>query len=167
VKDAPIEIVDHDPKWSEEFLRGREIIAAALAEWLAGLPEHVGSTAVPGLAAKPIIDIMAPVRSLEAAAPAIQHAGSIGYIYFPYKVEAMHWFCKPSPAVRTHHLYLVEKGSSVWAERVAFRDALRASSELKSQYERLKRALAVRHRNDREAYTDGKALFIAGVLGRQ
>ncbi|MFT4190248.1 MAG: GrpB family protein, partial [Comamonas sp.] len=83
------------------------MVAQCLAAWLIGPPEHIGSTAVPGLAAKPVIDIMAPVRSLAHSEAAIAAAAQIGYVHFPYKPERMHWFCKPSPDFRTHHLHLV------------------------------------------------------------
>ena len=162
--DAPIELVEYDPQWPQQFLHERDILCNALADWLVGLPEHIGSTAIPGLAAKPVIDIMAPVQSLEAAAAAIESAKRIGYLHFPYKPDVMHWFCKPSPDVRTHHLHLVPMGSRLWTERLAFRDALRASGELSSRYAQLKRTLAVQYRNDREAYTEAKTPFIAGVL---
>ena len=80
---------------------------------------------MPGLPAKPVIDLMAPVASLEAARPAIGAAAAAGYCHFPYKAETMHWFCKPSPSHRTHHLHLVPFQSPAWVQRLAFRDALR------------------------------------------
>lgn len=78
----------------------------------------------------------------------------------------MHWLCKPSPAVRTHHLHLVPMASRLWNERLAFRDALRADENLRAEYRILKLTLADEHRNDREAYTDAKAPFIYRVLER-
>ena len=65
--------------------------------------KHIGSTAVAELAAKPVVDIMAAVDSLEASHPAIAAVAQLGYVYYPYQVDAMHWFCKPSPSLRTHH----------------------------------------------------------------
>jgi GrpB-like predicted nucleotidyltransferase (UPF0157 family) len=164
--DSPVEIVPYDPLWVTKFAEERDLIAEALADWLVGEPEHIGSTAVPGLAAKPVIDIMAPVRTLENAIPAIKVAETVGYLYFPYEPHAMHWFCKPLPAARTHHLHLVPSGSDVWRERLSFRDALRADSELRNRYEHLKRHLSSVHREDREAYTEAKAPFIHQVLQR-
>jgi GrpB-like predicted nucleotidyltransferase (UPF0157 family) len=162
--DAPIEIVEYSPQWPLEFAREQQLVSQALAPWLVGLPQHIGSTAVPGLAAKPIIDIMAPVASLEASAGRVAAAERIGYVFFPYKPEVMHWFCKPSPAHRTHHLHLVPMGSRLWKERLAFRDALRAHAELRSEYQALKQRLAAEHRGDREAYTEGKSAFVARVV---
>jgi len=121
---------------------------------------------VPGLAAKPVIDLMAPVEALETSRPAIQALVQSGYTYFPYRPDVMHWFCKPSPAHRTHHLHLVPFGSSLWHERIAFRDALRRDGELAAEYANLKRALALEYEFDREAYTDAKGPFIHAVLSR-
>lgn len=166
VDDAPIEIVEYDPRWVEAFQLERQVLSDALAPWLVGIPEHIGSTAVPGLAAKPIIDIMAPVRSLEGSRAAVAAAAGAGYVYFPYRAEVMHWFCKPSPSVRTHHLHLVPMGSDLWNERLAFRDALRIDEDLRTEYRSLKLALAARYRHDRDGYTDAKAPFIHRVLER-
>ena len=76
----------------------------------------------------------------------------------------MHWFCKPSPAVRTHHLHLIPWRSPLWQERLAFRDALRASRSLAERYEALKLQLAARYPRNREAYTEAKTPFIDSVL---
>ena len=111
LSDPVVELVSYDITWPAQFRAERAILSAALSQWLTGSIEHVGSTAVPGLVAKPIIDIMAPVQSLEESAAAIKAAISIGYIYHPYKAEIMHWFCKPSPSYRTHHLHLVPQSS--------------------------------------------------------
>jgi GrpB-like predicted nucleotidyltransferase (UPF0157 family) len=72
----------------------------------------------------------------------------------------MHWFCKPSPAHRTHHLHLVPPGSVLWVQRIAFRDALRNSAELAVEYQALKQRLAHEYAQDREAYTEAKSPFI-------
>ena len=128
--------------------------------------EHIGSTAVAGLAAKPVIDIMAAVHSLEASRPAIAAVAQLDYVYYPYQADAMHWFCKPSPRLRTHHLHLVPIASPLWAQRLRFRDALRNSAALAAQYAELKLQLARRFPLDREAYTDGKTAFIRRVLSQ-
>ncbi len=162
--EAPVEVSEYDARWPELFAREQVLIAEALARWLVGVPEHVGSTAVPGLAAKPVIDIMAPVGSLVGSEAAVAVAGRIGYVHFPYKAEVMHWFCKPSPEHRTHHLHLVPAGSRLWRERLAFRDALRGDAALRAEYQTLKFRLAAEHRYDREAYTDAKGPFVSRVV---
>ena len=131
---------------------------------LAGPIEHVGSTAVPGLAAKPVIDIMAGVQSLEECRPAIATLEAIGYCYFPHRPEQQHWFCKPSAAFRTHHLHLVPFGSRSWTERLAFRDYLRRDHLTARQYAELKKQLATQYEFDREAYTEAKGPFIQSIL---
>ena len=164
VAGATVEIVPYDPAWPQMFETERDLLEAALSRWLTGAIEHIGSTAVPGLAAKPVIDIMAPVHSLESSRGAIDAAIACGYVYYPYKAELMHWFCKPSPNHRTHHLHLVPHTSPLWKQRLMFRDALRSDPPLAAEYVRLKLRLAQQFRTDREAYTDGKTAFIDSVL---
>ena len=166
MKDAPVEIVPYSAEWPRLFASEAEQLMRTLAPWLAGKIEHIGSTAVPGLCAKPIIDIMAPVQDLAHAAPAIEALGALSYCYFPYKPTEMLWFCKPSPTCRTHHLHLVPSVSRVWQQRLAFRDALRRGPGLANDYEQLKIRLAATHAQDREAYTEAKSPFIQSVLQR-
>ena len=163
---SPIEIVPHDHSWPAKFKAERSLLAVTIAPWLAGLIEHIGSTAVAGLAAKPVIDIMAAVHSLEASRPAIAAVAHLSYVYFPYKADEMHWFCKPSPSLRTHHLHLVPIASPLWAQRLRFRDALRNETGLAVEYAELKLQLAHQFPLDREAYTDGKTTFIQRVLSQ-
>ena len=164
MNEARVEIVPYDPRWPSLFETERALLQTVLARWLTGPIEHVGSTAIPGLPAKPVIDIMAAVRSLDASRAAIGEAGKAGYIHFPYRPEEMHWFCKPSAAFRTHHLHLVPLGSRRWIECLAFRDALRRDGALAGEYAALKHTLAGRFKCDREAYTEGKTPFVQRVL---
>jgi len=164
IKDAPVAITEYDPAWPSQFERERELLAATLQEWSDGPIEHVGSTAVPGLPAKPVIDIMVAVRSLDASRGAIPALTPLGYLYAPYHADVMHWFCKPSPAFRTHHLHLVPFGSLLWTERLDFRDHLRRNPTVAAEYAELKRRLAKEHEFDREAYTEAKGPFIRHVL---
>lgn len=151
-----IELVCYDITWPAQFGAERAMLEAALEQWLIGRIEHVGSTAVPNLVAKPIIDIMAPVRSLEDSTTAIEAAIAVGYVYYPYKADIMHWFCKPSPVHRTHHLHLVPQNSSLWSDRLLFRDELRRCKALANEYAILKQQLAKEFSLDREAYTKAK-----------
>ena len=95
--EAPVEILQYDYTWPSRFERERALLETILAPWLAGPIEHIGSAAIPGMVAKPVIDIMAAVESLDASRGAISAATNAGYLYFPYRPELMHWFCKPSP----------------------------------------------------------------------
>lgn len=161
---APVEIVDYDPLWPQKFAEERAQLLGVLGPWLRGHIEHVGSTAVVGLRAKPVIDIMAGVEDLPASRDAIPVLGRLDYQYWPYKSDVMHWFCKPSDEVRTHHLHLVPVGSVLWTERLAFRDRLRADASARADYAALKDDLAGRYRDDREAYTEGKADFVRRIV---
>jgi GrpB-like predicted nucleotidyltransferase (UPF0157 family) len=162
-----VRIVAYDPAWPEEFEAEKSRLQPILAPWLAGVIHHVGSTGVPGLAAKPVIDILAEVQSLEESKAAIEPLHEqLSYWWAPYQEERMNWFCKPSPEHRTHHLHLVVPGSEAWREELMFRDILRAEPETASAYEELKRRLADEHRHDREAYTVAKTEFIESALAR-
>ena len=164
--EAPVEILQYDSTWPSRFERERALLETILAPWLAGPIEHIGSTAIPGMVAKPVIDIMAAVESLDASRRAISAATNAGYLYFPYRPELQHWFCKPSQAFRTHHLHLVPFSSQLWLERLAFRDRLRRDPDLASEYAELKSTLAAKFKLDREAYTDAKAPFVQRVLAQ-
>jgi GrpB-like predicted nucleotidyltransferase (UPF0157 family) len=161
--DAPVEIVAYDPLWPAQFHEEAELLRRALAPWLAGPIEHIGSTAVPGLAAKPVIDIMAGVATLDSSRPAIGAAEALGYCYAPYQADVEHWFCKPSPAVRTHHLHLIPVGTPQWLRSIAFRDYLRAHEDVAREYSALKQRLALDHRFDRDGYTAAKGPFVEQV----
>ena len=121
---------------------------------------------MPGLEAKPIIDILAGVRSLEESRACFEPLAQLEYLYAPYLPEEMHWFCKPHPSRRTHHLHLVPVGTRRYVDELAFRDRLRENPEIAAEYLTLKRDLARRFTNDREAYTEAKSDFVNRVLGR-
>jgi GrpB-like predicted nucleotidyltransferase (UPF0157 family) len=161
--EAPVEIVPYDPSWPIRFEEEAGVLRRTLKPWLVGPIEHIGSTAVPGLGAKPVIDIMAAVRTLSDSRPAVAAATAIGYCYSPYQIELEHWFCKPSLACRTHHLHLVPLGTPQWRRPIAFRDYLRAHGDVAAEYEALKRRLAQEHRLDREAYTQAKTSFVRRI----
>ena len=158
-----ITVLPYDPEWPLRFEAERALLAEALAPWLAGGIHHIGSTSVPGLAAKPIIDMMAGVADLAAAAPAIDVLRGLSYVHAPHRPRA-YWFHKPADRESsTHGLHLTEPGSDLWQERLAFRDALRADPELRDRYQELKLRLAGEEA-DLRGYTDAKRPFVAGVL---
>lgn len=165
MQDEPIRIVPHDALWPGRFTAEHAELADAIGAWATGGIHHVGSTAVPGLAAKPIIDILVGVDSLEAARSCFQPVAGLGYLHAPYRPEEMHWFCKPHPSRRTHHLHLIPTGSNRFNDELAFRDRLRADRALAAEYASLKRDLAQRFPDDREVYTEAKTEFIVDVLG--
>jgi len=161
---APIILEEYDSSWSEKFEQEKKFLMAIAGKWNFGGVEHVGSTAVLGMVAKPVIDIMFGVKSLNESKPAIEILVESGYKYWPYKTEVMHWFCKPSDAFRTHHLHLIPYESALWLERIKFRDILCSNDHVASEYANLKRELATSYKEDREVYTEKKWPFIQQVL---
>ncbi|NRA35417.1 MAG: GrpB family protein [Polyangiaceae bacterium] len=163
---SSVELLEYNPAYPERFEFERILLTRALGPWRSGPIEHVGSTAVPGLISTPIVDIMVGVESLQASRPAVRTAAQLGYCFFPYRAEEMHWFCKPTFEVRSHQLYLVPVGGRVWQEQIALRDELRKNQELATEYAALKRQLAATFPNDQEAYTEGKEPFVKGLMSR-
>jgi GrpB-like predicted nucleotidyltransferase (UPF0157 family) len=162
--DEPIRIVAYDPSWPSRFEEERAALERAIGMWVTGGIHHVGSTAVPGLDAKPVIDILAGVESLPSSRACFAPLAKLGYLHAPYRESEMHWFCKPDPSRRTHHLHLVPTGSRRFREELAFRDLLRARPDVASEYVAVKRRLSGSYENDRGAYTEGKAPFIVEAL---
>jgi GrpB-like predicted nucleotidyltransferase (UPF0157 family) len=154
-----IEVVPYDPEWPGWFEAERALLHDLLAPWLADGIHHIGSTAIPGIAAKPIVDIMAGVASLEESRAAYASLLDRGWVSTPHRPGIAHHFSKPG-----FGLHLTEPGSDLWRERLVFRDALRADPALAAEYEALKLRLARDHPEDREAYTDGKRAFVGCVL---
>lgn len=155
-------VVDYDPDWPALFAEEAALIRTACGGGLEAI-EHIGSTAVPGLAAKPIIDIMAGVRHIAAAAGLIAAMESLGYESLgPYGIEGRLYFRRGEP--RSHHVHMVEMGSDFWRRHLMFRDHLRAHADAAAAYALLKRRLADRFGADREAYTNAKTPFIEASL---
>ncbi len=163
---ASLSIVPYDPAWPRRFERERAILERILEPWLEGGIHHIGSTAVPGLAAKPIVDMMAGVGDLEEARAAYAPLREAAYHSTPHRPGIAHHFSKPSPSLGdvTHGLHLTEPGSDLWRERLAFRDALRRDPALVAEYEALKLRLAAEHGAGVGGYTAGKRDLVARVL---
>ncbi|MEW5248277.1 GrpB family protein [Microbulbifer sp. 2201CG32-9] len=159
-----IQLEEYSHKWIIAFEKEKYFLEEKIGRWLIGKIEHVGSTAVPGMLAKPVIDIMFGVEDLVSSKEAIPVLSNNGYCYYPYKPEIMHWFCKPAPDYRTHHLHLVPYKSDLWIERIRFRNILRRNKTIADEYSALKRQLAKDLADDREAYTEKKWPFIQRVL---
>ena len=168
---AKPEVCAHDPRLIELAETERARLVVVLAPWLVDGVEHVGSTAVPGLAAKPIIDLMASVRDLDAVAGEAGAAlWGAGWWYVPPELDHRPWrrfYVKPdqSGQHRYAHLHVIAAGHPRWAEQLAFCDALRRDDELARRYGDLKRRLAAEHAEDREAYTEAKGEFVRTALG--
>jgi GrpB-like predicted nucleotidyltransferase (UPF0157 family) len=167
-----VAIVSYDSRWPELFLREKAQLLSCLPNNLIRRIEHFGSTAVPGLAAKPIIDVLVEVTDLEATklriAPVLE---SQGYDYFWRPTHGEDgppfyaWFIKRDEAsgVRTHHLHMVEGHFVEHWDRLLFRDYLVAHPQVAQEYQALKLQLVATHPNDRVAYTRGKTEFVNKV----
>ncbi len=165
-----IEITSYDPAWPTMFEGERRRLHSLLPASLLMRVEHIGSTAVPGLAAKPVIDLMVLVSSLETArAVAVAPLEAGGYAWWADNPDPERLFfvrgLPPSAPHRTHHLHLTES-PIILRRHLAFRDALRANALEREHYAALKRALAGLHGNNREAYTRAKAAHIEAMLVR-
>ncbi len=159
---SEVTIAPYDSAWPMRYEEERTQIVGALGSLIAEI-HHVGSTAVPGLSAKPIIDIMIAVRQLEDAIECIGPLSDLGYAFIDYPQNTdRRFFRKGQP--RTHHVHIVESGSASLRDHLAFRDALRTHSDWRDQYAALKSNLADRHRNDRAQYTESKTEFVRRIL---
>jgi GrpB-like predicted nucleotidyltransferase (UPF0157 family) len=158
-----ISILDYDTAWPKRFERLATRVRAALGELVARV-DHVGSTAVPGLAAKPIIDLDIVVPVDARIQPIIGKLAQIGYVHQgDLGVAGREAFYSPAGEDQ-HHLYLLVDGALELKRHLAFRDALRADSELREAYAQLKRSLAAQHPNNKDAYVAGKTDFVTRVL---
>ncbi|MEO3752373.1 GrpB family protein [Streptomyces sp. B6B3] len=161
-----------DPRWAADAEAERARLLDLLAPWLVDGVEHVGSTAVPGLVAKPILDLMASVHDPEAVVErALRRLVEDGWCHVPPELDGRPWrrfFVKPDPSGqrRKAHLHLLPCDHERWREQIAFRDMLRRDAHLAARYADLKRRLAHEYGDDREAYTEAKAQFIAEALRR-
>jgi GrpB-like predicted nucleotidyltransferase (UPF0157 family) len=156
-------IQDYDPAWPDAFSRLAARIKAALGG-LAVAVEHIGSTAVPGLAAKPIIDLDVALSSPADLPETIRLLATIGYAHEGDLGIVGREAFRPPPGEPRHHLYVLIAGANELQRHLAFRDALRANSGLRNEYAALKRSLAKAYKDDRSAYTEAKSAFITSVV---
>ena len=152
----------HDPAWAPSFEAERARLQALLPDIFLAI-EHIGSTAVPGLVAKPVIDLLAAVESLDGVDVLVDRLCENGYTTsreFNATLADRRWLMRWRDGHRTHHLHIVVLGGQPWHDRLAFRDALRRDPALADRYATLKTELAATHQADREAYTAAKAAFV-------
>jgi GrpB-like predicted nucleotidyltransferase (UPF0157 family) len=159
-----IVIVDHDPRWTGAFEAERRRLAAALGPAAPAI-EHIGSTSVPGLPAKPIIDLMAGLADMRDAGRCCELLAGLGYRRAPEgDFEGRVFLRRACGGVVTHHLSLAPHRGAYWNDQVAFRDALRADAALRRRYADLKRRLAAVTGADPEAYTRAKTDLVREAL---
>jgi GrpB-like predicted nucleotidyltransferase (UPF0157 family) len=161
----PVVVVAYDPEWPQMFEREKARILATHALLEVDV-EHIGSTSVPGLAAKPKIDILVGLRAWRDLDTAVHAMLQIGYEYDSSQLVQPRTFSIRRGRPTTHRVRFVERNGELWGEYLSFRDALRADPDLASRYGRLKLELALRYEDDvsHDGYMRGKAPFIERVL---
>jgi GrpB-like predicted nucleotidyltransferase (UPF0157 family) len=170
VSDAPlglergvVRLVPHDPRWATLFLEESARLQPLLPRGVT--LEHIGSTAVPGLAAKPVLDILAGYESVATLPACIAALVAAGYLHRGEQgIPGREFFRRGEP--RAYHVHLALRGGSFWNAHLAFRDALRADAAVREAYARLKQQLAACYPRDRAAYIEGKGSFVREVLRR-
>lgn len=164
----PVELVAYDESWPERFRVERDRLMGLFPDQLLEI-EHFGSTAVPGMSAKPVIDMLGGVTSMAAADRLMGPLLDAGYATshaYNAGLQGRRWLMRHAGGRRTHHLHLVVHDGEEWHRRLDFRDALRSNPDLRTRYAAFKKELAERHRLDRESYTDAKADFVRSVIGK-
>jgi len=162
-----LEIVAYDPAWPDAFAAERRRLAAALGEHAVRI-DHNGSTAVPGLAAKPVIDIQVSVRRLQPREEYADRLRLLGYVHVPHSDDSFcPFFHRPAAWPHTHHVHLVQSGGAAERRTLAFRDYLREHPDVARAYEELKRGLMRLHGaatfESRQASADAKTGFVTRI----
>lgn len=155
----------YDPVWPSRFVEEKDRLHD-LFPFIRDI-QHIGSTAIPGLQAKPIIDLLAGVDSMDTVEALVPPLTGIGYLYLPEQnliLPDRRWLMRQKDGHRTHHLHLVVHNGPEWQRLIAFRDALLHDTELRQRYALLKSDLAERVGHDRDTYTRSKSDFIRAVL---
>jgi GrpB-like predicted nucleotidyltransferase (UPF0157 family) len=157
-----VELVDHDPSWAELFAREAAELSSIFDGAAVGV-EHIGSTSVPDLCAKPVVDILVGLRELRLTKDQIAAMKGRGYAYLGEHGLPGRLFFRKEP--RTHHVHVVEHGGEHWERQLTFRDTLRSDAEERKRYDEFKRRLAAEG-HPREVYTELKTPFIREVEAR-
>lgn len=166
LESGKVVVMPHDARWQEEFTAASAEIFEVIGNSILAI-HHVGSTAVPGLCAKPILDLLVSVEDFAESLELVPDLEKLGYEFRPHEeIPDRHYFRRRRGTARTHHLSLAEPSSHHHRVTLAFRDALRSDPAAARRYSELKLELARRFPNDREAYIEGKSAFVAEVLAR-
>ncbi|MCZ8538150.1 GrpB family protein [Paenisporosarcina quisquiliarum] len=162
-----IELKKPDPIWKDKGVREKEELYNLLSVFSVKQVEHIGSTAIPNLPAKPIIDLMASIPSLELIHEIVENLSLHEWHYVPPELDKQPWrrfFVKVKNDKRVAHLHLMQEGEERWEQQLKFRNKLRTNAHLAEEYATIKCHLAQEFNNDRESYTEAKTEFINKVL---
>jgi len=163
-----VELKDHDPQWHALFKCEKKILLEIFGDRIIAI-EHIGSTSICGISAKPIIDMNVAVTSLRKIDDFIEKLPNLGYEYMPERrFKDRQFFPKGPRECRTHHLNLTEMSNKTgWKGHLVFRDYLRKNKDAREEYDTLKKKLAEQYSDNREKYTHRKADFIQDVINRK
>ena len=149
-------------EWKNLFEIEKRDIEKAIGDYIEDI-QHVGSTSIPGMPAKPILDIVIAVKDFEEARVCIEPLSKMGYTFKGENgIPRRHYFLKGEPC--THHIHLLERTSEEWEKLILFRDYLRANQKTAEEYKELKRNLSEKLRGDRKSYQAAKTDFVAAVI---
>lgn len=163
LKKGVVELAAHTEEWHQLFAEEEARLHDAIGEFVVAI-EHVGSTSVCGIPAKPILDVAVAVQDKASGERCIKPLEDIGYEYRGENgIAGRFYFVKGEPR-RTHHLHMLLSGSDAWKNHLLFRDFLRLNPAAAQEYGRLKKELAQKYKNNRDAYLDGKNDFVEKVL---
>ena len=176
LNEGSLHLVEHQPEWAALFDEEKTRLSAAIGRHILDI-QHIGSTSIPGLPAKPILDIAVGVEKFETAAVCIPLLEPLGYLYRgEHGIPRRHYFVKRAHAVsgdhavqgqpRTHHLHMLEIDSQGWRDHLLFRDTLRRDAALAAEYTNFKRQIASQFKDDREAYQTAKDKVVSRLLER-
>ena len=159
-----IEVVEYCAEWPQVFEREAAAILAACQPWITAV-HHIGSTSVPGLAAKPILDVLPVAAGTAEALEAVSPMTALGYRYRGENgIAGRFYFDRVVEGRTVMHVHVFPAGHPEVRRHLVFRDHLRMNPDVAREYERMKRELAARYGDDRQTYTDSKAAFITGVI---
>ncbi|MFF2597375.1 GrpB family protein [Priestia megaterium] len=158
-----VKLEPYNDKWSKLFDEERELLSSQLKELITAI-EHVGSTSIEGLFAKPIIDIAIGVSSLDRVIKIREKVKGIGYFEVPVNIDGKHVFAKSKENKITHFLHIITYDQNLWRDQIYFRDYLRSFPDSKLEYVKLKEELAKKYPNDVISYTNEKKKFVDSIL---
>lgn len=160
-----VKLEPYNDKWSKLFDEERELLSSRIKELIIAI-EHVGSTSIEGLFAKPIIDIAIGVSSLDVIIELKEKVKDLGYVEVPVSIDGKHVFARYKEKKITHFLHVMIYNQSLWIDQISFRDYLRLDPNAKIEYIKIKEELANKYPNDVVSYTNEKKKFVDNILKR-
>ena len=164
LRKGTVELREYNPEWKKLFVKEKELITSKIFDFIIDI-QHIGSTAIPGILAKPIIDIALAIKDLSKVEEIINPLQELDFIYRGEQgVPGRHLFVKGGEDFRTHHLHVMDRTTDEWRKHIRFREYLLSHPSDAKEYEQIKLALAEKYEKDRGKYTEEKGKFILEIL---